>query len=65
MYAYPFLIKELKDNGMSAKDLADLLCVSPRVIYSRLSGASEWRLSEIVKICEHFEKTNVNELFLR
>lgn len=65
MYAYPFLIKEMNNHNMSPKDLADLLYVSPRVIYSRLNGSSEWRLSEIVKICEHFEKMNINELFLR
>lgn len=44
------LEKEMKQKGVSRKDVAELLGLTYRTIHSRFNGASDWTFPECVKV---------------
>lgn len=59
---YPELAGEMAKRGDTQKSLATLLGITYASVCRRLSGKSEWTISEVEKICEHYGK-NYYELF--
>jgi len=61
-FVYPFLINEMKKNGETQKELAKTLGLTRESVNFRFSGKREWTISEIEKICKHYNK-DFYELF--
>lgn len=59
---YPNLLAEMARQGETRKKLGELLGLPAPSITKRLSGDTEWSISEIEKICEHYGK-DYYELF--
>lgn len=59
---YPELLGEMAKHGDTQKSLAKLLGITYASVSRRLSGKSEWSISEIDILCEHYDK-NYYELF--
>lgn len=59
---YPELLGEMAKHGDTQKSLAKLLGITYSSVSRRLSGKSEWSISEIDILCEHYDK-NYYELF--
>ena len=59
---YPELVGEMAKRGETQKTLATLLELPCASISRRLSGEIEWSISEIDKICKHYNK-DYYELF--
>ena len=59
---YPNLLLEIKRCGETQDDISKLLNLSRTTVNFKLSGRSEWTISEVEKICEHYDK-NYYELF--
>lgn len=58
------LEKEMKQKGVSRKDIAEFLGVTYRTIHSRFNGESEWTFSECVKVRnKYFPGMNLEQLF--
>ena len=62
---YPNLVRELHAQGVSVSDLTKVLYLSRSAIYQRLSGKMDWKLAEVVAICQYLEFSDALELFLR
>lgn len=62
-FAYPNLVSSMKDRGMDYKALADVLGISEYAAYRRLRGFSEWKLPEVVRLCQYFSVPDVALLF--
>lgn len=54
---YPELEAEMAKRGDSQKDLADKLQLNAASVSRRLSGEKEWKITEIKKVCEIYNKT--------
>lgn len=61
---YAELFIAMKKNGDTQKSIANLLGVSQQSISRKLNGKNEWTISEIDKLCEHYNK-DYYELFKR
>lgn len=61
---YLDLVGEIARHGETQKSLAKLLGLTPQSIGFKLAGKSDWSISEIEKICKHYNK-NYYELFKR
>ncbi len=59
---YPELIGEMAKHKESQKALGIVLGLARSTMNKKLSGTSEFSISEIDKICEHYGKT-YEELF--
>ena len=59
---YPELLGEMAKHGDTQKSLAKLLGITYSSVSRRLSGKSEWSISEIDILCEYYDK-NYYELF--
>lgn len=59
---YPELAGEMRKHGDTQKTLAKLLELPNASISRRLSGETEWSISEIEKLCNYYKK-NYYELF--
>lgn len=59
---YPELLGEMAKHGDTQKSLAKLLGITYASVSRRLSGKSEWSISEIDILCEYYDK-NYYELF--
>jgi DNA-binding Xre family transcriptional regulator len=59
---YPNLILEIKRRGETQDDLSKILGITRATFNLKLQGKSEWTISEIEKICEHYDM-NYYELF--
>lgn len=59
---YPELVAEMAKHGDTQKTIAKLLGISNVSVCRRFSGKKEWSISEVDKICEHYNK-NYYELF--
>ena len=58
------LEKEMKQKGVSRKDIAELLGLTYRTIHSRFNGASDWTFPECVKVRnKYFPGMNLEQLF--
>lgn len=59
---YPELVAEMARHGDYQKTLAKLLKITEASITNKLSGKSQWTISEIDKICNYYKK-DYYELF--
>lgn len=59
---YPELLGEMAKHGDTQRTLGKLLGITYSSVCRRMSGKKEWSISEIDKICEHYNK-NYYELF--
>ena len=59
---YPELAVEMVRHGETQRTLADLIGTSYNAIWRRLTGRTEWTISEIDILCEHYKKS-YDELF--
>lgn len=62
---YPNLADKMLATDTSVSDLADYLKINLRSMYRRLSGQTEFKVIEVIKICQYFDVYNVVELFVR
>ena len=53
---YMDLYVEMKKNEETQKSIANLLGISQQAISRKLSGKNEWTISEIDKLCKHYDK---------
>lgn len=59
---FPGLLGEMAKHGETQESLANLLDLSIQSVCRRFTGKSKWSISEIDKLCEHYNK-NYYELF--
>lgn len=59
---YPQLAGEMAKHGDTQKSLGILLGITYASVCRRMSGRTEWTISEIDKLCEYYHK-NYDELF--
>ena len=62
---FPNLTYALVDRKISYAQLAAAVGMSKSSMYRRLSGKSDWKLHEIVNICQFLNIDDAVELFLR
>ena len=63
-YIYLNIIKEIKRNHDTQKNVAKVLYISELTFRKKLAGISEWSIGEIETLCNHFKK-DYYELFKR
>jgi hypothetical protein len=61
---YPNLKAEMARHGETSAILGELLNISQVSVRRKLSGNKEWKINEIVTICDHY-KMGFEELFKR
>ena len=59
---YPNLLAEMARYGDTKLTLCELLGIKRTALWSRLSGETGWKMKEIDKLCERYNKT-YEELF--
>jgi hypothetical protein len=64
-FVYPNLCKELDYAGITTSCLAEKLNISEYALRSKLSGNTEWTLTEAINICKILKNTDVHFLFLQ
>ena len=52
---YPILRTLMSCKSMKQKDLAKLLCITPQAVSKKMSGATDFKRSEMQKIRDHFK----------
>ena len=62
---YPKLLEKLTERGISYRTLADIADVSQMGVYRRITGATEWKLPEVVAICQFLDESDAEKLFQR
>ena len=62
---YPNLAEKMLKTDTSVSELADYLEINLRSMYRRLSGETEFKVIEVIKICQYFNEFDVVELFVR
>lgn len=60
---FPNLNAELSRNGISTKQFAKILGVSPKTANNKLAGRTEFTLSEIQTISRTFPEVTIGYLF--
>lgn len=59
---FPNLVAEMARNGETQKDLAKLLKTTRSTMSRKMNGKTEWTISDVEIICEHYKK-DYYELF--
>jgi predicted transcriptional regulator len=59
------LEKKLSELGLDYRDLAHVIGVSELGTYRRMRGDTDWKLPEVIKICEWLNYLNASQLFER
>ena len=62
---FPNLTRAIIDNNLSYAKLAAAVGMSKSAMYRRLSGEADWKLHEVVNICQFLNIDDAVELFLR
>lgn len=62
---YPNLELTLKESELSYSKLAVAIGISKTALYRRVTGKTEFKLTEVVRICQFLETSNAKWLFLR
>lgn len=62
---FPNLTRELIGRNLSYAKLAAAVGMSKSAMYRRLGGKSDWKLHEVVNICQYLNVDDAVELFLR
>lgn len=65
MSLYPNIDSALREKNITYPVLARAIGLHPMAVYRRLNGASEWKLSEAVKVATYFGCFDMPNLFLR
>lgn len=61
---YPEIVGEMAKHGDNQKTLAKLLDITHASVSRRLSGKSEWTISDVETLCKYYDK-DFYELFKR
>ena len=59
---YPNLVAEMARRGETQRTISKLLNLTNNSVHRKMTGKSEWTISEIEKLCEYFNK-DYDELF--
>lgn len=62
---YPHLLEKLNEKGISYRELSHVADVSQMGIYRRITGITEWKLPEVVAICQYLGEPDAEKLFQR
>lgn len=62
---YPNLEKEIQDRHMSYSRLAKMIGLSKYAMYRRISGQTDFKVTEAVLICQILNNLDAEQLFLR
>ena len=62
---YPNLTKKMIEHNMSNEDLADIIDTTGDVVSLKMSGHSTWSLCDAVRICCHFDLSDIRFLFFQ
>lgn len=62
VYKYRYITAEMVRQGESQSTLAELLNMTEMTLRQKLDGITDWKISEIEKICKHYKK-DYYELF--
>lgn len=62
---YPNLALTLKEQNVTYAQLTSILGVSKSTLRRRLIGVSDWKIHEVVLICQFLERWDSAQLFLR
>lgn len=62
---YPVLSQRMKENNISARELAAVIQVTILSFYLKMLGIQRWTLTEVVKICGFFNTPDAEHLFVR
>lgn len=62
---YPNIDRELYERNMTYHNFAEALNMAPMNVYRRLTGITQWSLSEVIAVCLLFERDDALTLFLR
>lgn len=59
---FPGLVGEMAKNGDTQEKLGKIIGLSRMSIINKMSGRTEWTISEIEAVCNHYKK-DYHELF--
>ena len=59
---YPNLLAEMARKGDTKGKLCEVLGIKRSALWTRLNGTTQWKMGEINKLCERYNKT-YEELF--
>jgi predicted transcriptional regulator len=59
---YPNLVAEMARRGETQRTISKLLNLTNNSVHRKMTGKSEWTISEIEILCEYFNK-DYDELF--
>lgn len=62
---YPILRQQMKQHGVTSKDLAAITKMSRVTLYLKLCGIKRWKLTEVLNICCFFRTHDAEHLFVK
>lgn len=62
---YPNLDREIQKRDISYSELAKKIGLSKYAMYRRMVGRTDFKLTEVVRICQVLDKLDASQLFLR
>ena len=62
---YPNLQAAMKERGVSAANLAEVIGFSEEIVHLKMRGVREWTLLEALTICRYLHYPDFRNLFLR
>lgn len=62
---YPNLERAVKERNIPFSRLAREIGMTKSAMYRRLSGSAEWKLHEVVLVCQFLGTEDAIQLFLR
>lgn len=65
MSLYPNIDSEMDKKNITYPVLAVAIGLHPMAVYRRLSGFSEWKLHEAIRVADYFGCSDMPKLFLR
>ena len=60
---YPNLDMEIQKRDISYQKLARLVGLSKYAMYRRITGRTDFKLHEVIRICQVLENLDANQLF--
>lgn len=62
---YPNLDAEIQKQDISYSKLAKSIGLSKYAMYRRIMGRTDFKLSEVIRICQILDNLDASQLFLR
>lgn len=62
---YPNLDAEIQKQDISYSNLAKSIGISKYAMYRRIMGRTDFKLSEVIRICQILDNLDASQLFLR